>query len=113
MAVRVETRHVVARKEHRCRECGVMILVGEEHVDDVLKEDDVYHWRAHKDCLEAAWEFDHKHGDVFQPDGRPGLIEDETFIEMVKFEDPALDDWKKKYPAVVARVQQTMEGWKK
>lgn len=111
MATRVETRNVVARKEHRCRECGVMIEVGEAHVDDVLKEDEVYHWRAHDDCLKAAWEFDHEHGSIFQPDGRPGLIEDEQFIEMVKFEDIMLDDLKKKYPAVFARVKQTMEGW--
>lgn len=107
MATRVETRTVVARKEHRCRECGVMILVGEEHVDDV------YHWRAHKDCLDAAGAFDHEHGDIFQPDGRPGLIGDDTFIEMVKFEDPALDDLKKKFPAVFERVQQTMKGWRR
>ena len=111
MATRVETRNVVARKEHRCRECGVMIEVGEEHVDDVLKEDNVYHWRAHEDCLHAAWKFDHEHGGIFRPDGRPGLIEDETFIDMVKFKDPGLNDLREKFPKVFERVAKTMEGW--
>lgn len=113
MVTRVETRNVVARKEHRCRECGVMIEVGEAHVDDVLKEDDIYHWRAHEDCLQAAFEFDHKHGEIFQPDGRLGLIEDETFIEMVKFEDECLNDLRAKFPTVFERVAKTMEGWKR
>lgn len=106
MVTRVEERHVVARKEHWCRECGQKIAVGEDYVDDVLKEDSVYHWRQHKDCREAAFAFDHEFGDIFLPEGRPGLIEDETFLDMLKHNDPGLTAWREKYPTVVARITQ-------
>lgn len=112
MVTRVEERRVVARKEHWCRECGQKIKVGERYVDDVLKEDDVYHWRHHEECREAAFAFDHEFGDVFLPDGRPGLIEDETFIEMVRDQSPCLSAWIERFPVVYQRVQETMKGWK-
>lgn len=98
MINRVEQRRVVARKEYRCRECGTKIEIGQEHYDDVLKDGEVYHWRAHIDCLECAFEVDAAKGFSLSADGRLPLIEDEEFRE-------DLDAWAAKFPDVVARFR--------
>jgi len=105
MVERGEQRVVVARKEHRCRECGCLIEIGEKHIDDVLKDDDVYHWRAHTDCFALAMEYDQRHGDILLPEGRPPLIEIDHFRE-------TMDEWVGKFPAVIARMKKRMAKWK-
>lgn len=98
MVERVEQRRVVARKEHWCRECHTKIEVGQEHYDDVLKDGEVYHWRAHVDCLDCAFAVDASKGFSLSADGRLPLIEDEEFRDN-------LDAWADKFPGVVARFR--------
>lgn len=98
MITRVEQRRVVARKQHRCRECEKLIEVGEEHIDDVLKDGDVYHYRAHVDCYECAMAFDAAKGFTLSGDERYPLCEDDDFKD-------ELDAWAKDFPRVVARFR--------
>ncbi|UXO93805.1 hypothetical protein Pan1_90 [Pseudanabaena phage Pan1] len=98
MITRVEQRRVVARKKHRCWECGHLIEVGEEHIDDVLKDDAVYHYRAHGDCYACAMAVDEARGFTLSGDERYPLHEDDDFKD-------ELDAWATEYPRVVARFR--------
>ena len=98
MPTRVEQRRVTARKQHRCDECGTVIEIGEEYIDNVLKDGDVYHWRAHPDCQECAFAFDATQDFSFGDDRYP-LIEDDYFLE-------ELDKWEADFPKVVERIKQ-------
>lgn len=97
MITRVELRRVVTRKEHVCEECGTKIEVGSECIDDVLKDGEVYHYRAHVDCYDCAMEWDALQEFQLSAEGRLALREDDSFLEEI-------DQWADKYPAVVERI---------
>lgn len=98
MITRVEQRRSVARKEHLCWECQRKIEIGEEHIDDVLKDDRVYHYRAHVDCYDCAMAVDAARGFTLSGDERYCLHEDDDFKD-------ELDAWAKDFPRVVERFK--------
>lgn len=98
MLTRVELRRVTTRKLHVCEECGTRIEIGSECYDDVLKDGEVYHYRAHVDCYDCAMEWGALQDFTLSADGREPLINDDSFLE-------ELDQWVDKYPTVVARIK--------
>jgi len=99
MVERVEIRKVTARKQHYCQECGSAIEKGTPYIDDVLKMDDVYHWRMHVDCMECREAVDREHCAILRgQDYNPPLYEIDEFTSK-------LEDWEKDFPHVVARFR--------
>lgn len=60
-----------ARKTHTCSYCGGEITAGTTYRHAVLKYDDVYVWKSHKECNHIASEL----WDYIDPD--EGMTEDE------------------------------------
>ena len=102
MANLLSSTKPVARKSHRCDECGHMVPPGVRYIRQFVKDGgDVWDWKMHEDCAEAAdYQFREDGGDY--DDGRSPLVEYENNTGY-------FPDWLRGYwPHVVCRL----EFWK-
>lgn len=69
---------ITARKEHRCSYCGEPIQKGEPYHRATLKDDYIYTWKSHLDCLHISARICDD-GDGVSEDDFRNFIEDCTF----------------------------------
>lgn len=73
----ISTTHPQANKRHVCQQCGGIINVGIEHFRQTIAEGgEVFNYRAHEDCHEAATHFGIINNLVYIYDEFPTLLND-------------------------------------
>ncbi len=85
------------RKAKRCDQCGRMIELGQRYRKQVTVDGDLFTYRAHEDCDDAASEY------MAMSNYEPGYDDSILLCEVVSEKDDRA--WlTEKYPAVSARL---------
>ena len=92
----LETKNVIARKQHKCDWCGKPISKGEEYERQKYKYDGEFHeWHAHLACsrvVSARWDY------VDPDEGMDSDQFDEYCAEVCcRFICPDCENWNKEY----------------